>query len=203
MVLQILALQQGSSVNLVLGLQSRALLLGTQVGHYACTQSPYQHFHPAHRDCVLKDVSIPLRSAHRRSFAYRIQHLCLFRSTNQAKDILNLCNDLTRADERDMQAEPITLAGMVGALSLNGQQQPAAALHQQALELQHAQAPVHSHFRPCWAQRGAAVGLPMLPHVDQVAVEVPTEKLSRCKWISLSHSDCLCVWCKGHTSAVA
>lgn len=75
----------------------------------------------------------------------------------------------------------MTLAGMVGALSLKRQQHPIAALQAQALDLsQHAQqAPVHSHFRPCWGQRGAAIGLPMLPHVGQVAVEVRTEKLSR------------------------
>ncbi len=78
-----------------------------------------------------------------------------------------------------MQAEPVTLASMVGALSLNRQQHPSAALQQQALDLQQEQAPVHSHFRPCWTQRGAAVGLPMLRHVGKVAVEVPGEKLSR------------------------
>ena len=88
-----------------------------------------------------------------------------------------------------MQAEPVTLASMVGALSLNRQQHPAAALQRQALDLQHAQAPVHSHFRPCWAQRGAAVGLPMLPHIGQVAVEVPAEKLSRCGKPAGTHAE--------------
>ena len=73
----------------------------------------------------------------------------------------------------------MTLAGMVGALSLNRQQESAAALQRQALDLQHLQPPVYSHFRPCWAQRGAAVGLPMLPYIGQVAVEVPANKLSR------------------------
>jgi len=77
-----------------------------------------------------------------------------------------------------MQAEPVTLASMVGALSLNRQQHP-SAVQRQALDLQQEQAPVHSHFRPCWTQRGAAVGLPMLPHIGKVAVEVPGEKLSR------------------------
>ena len=90
-----------------------------------------------------------------------------------------------------LQTEPVTLAGMVGALSLHRQQHPTAAPQAQALDLsQHAQqAPVHSHFRPCWAQRGAAIGLPMLPHVGQVAVEVPTEKLSRCVIATFCGSD--------------
>ena len=85
-----------------------------------------------------------------------------------------------------VQAEPATLAGLVGVLSLNGQQPLAAALQQKALDLQHAPPPMHSHFRPCWAERGAAVGLPMKPHIGQVAVEVPTEKLSRC--VQLLHA---------------
>ena len=85
---------------------------------------------------------------------------------------------------------------MVGALSLNRQLNPAAALQRQALDLQHAQAPVHSHFRPCWAQRGAAVGLPMLPHIGQVAVEVPMEKISRCVRMSLPHVACT-PWASG------
>lgn len=84
-----------------------------------------------------------------------------------------------------MQAEPVKLAAMVGALSLSRQQHP-TALQQQALDLQHAQAPVHSHFRPCWAQRGTAIGLPMLPQIGQVAVQVPAEKLTRCALISSS-----------------
>ena len=90
-----------------------------------------------------------------------------------------------------LQTEPVTLAGMVGALSLNRQQHHTAALQVQALDLsQHVQqAPVHSHFRPCWAQRGAAIGLPMLPHVGQVAVEVPTEKLSRSVAAAFCDSD--------------
>ena len=79
-----------------------------------------------------------------------------------------------------MQAEPSTLAGLVGVLSPNGQQPLAAALQQKALDLLHAPPPMHSHFRPCWAERGAAIGLPMKPHIGQVAVEVSTEKLSRC-----------------------
>ena len=79
-----------------------------------------------------------------------------------------------------VQAEPATLAGLVGVLSLNGQQPLATALQQKALDLQHAAPPMPSHFRPCWAERGAAVGLSMKPHIGQVAVEVPTEKLSRC-----------------------
>ena len=85
-----------------------------------------------------------------------------------------------------VQAEPATLAGLVGVLSLNGQQPLAAALQQKALDLQHAAPPMHSHFRPCWAERGAAVGLPMKPHIGQVAVKVPTEKLSRC--VQLLHA---------------
>ena len=95
----------------------------------------------------------------------------------------------------------MTLASMVGALSLNRQQHPTAALQQQALDLQHAQAPVHSHFRPCWAQRGAAVGLPMLPHIGQVAVEVPAEKLSRCDRIAVTPTELpihvVAVFCAG------
>ena len=93
-----------------------------------------------------------------------------------------------------MQAEPIALAGMIGALSLNRQQDSAAALQRQALDLQQMQPPVHNHFRPCWAQRGAAVGLPMLPYIGQVAVEVPAERLSRCISVSgviCTHAHCL------------
>ncbi len=102
------------------------------------------------------------------------------------------------------QTDPLTLAGMVGILSLNRQQHPRAALQAQALDLsQHTQqAPVHSHFRPCWAQRGAAIGLPMLPHVGQVAVEVPTEKLGRSVAAAFCGSDVsplsMCQNCLAH-----
>lgn len=74
----------------------------------------------------------------------------------------------------------MALARLVGALSLNRHQPLAAGLQQRALDLQYAPPPMHSHFRPCWAEQGAAIGLPMKPHIGQVAVEVPSEKLSRC-----------------------
>lgn len=83
-----------------------------------------------------------------------------------------------------LRAKAGTLASLVGALSLDpGAQSPAAELQRSALHpdnlAQAAAGPTHSHFRPPWGERGAAVGLPLQEHASRIAVPLHAEQLER------------------------
>lgn len=80
------------------------------------------------------------------------------------------------------QQQQPSLASLVGALSLDGAPRGAAArLQRSALAFPPpaSDAPAHSHFRPPWAERGAAAGLPLHAQAARIAVPLREEHIGR------------------------